>query len=323
MPRKKKEEPPVPAEPVKDAPDGREVAGALLKNSDLIWVEGQRDLSPVFGHDPIQVVETARRVAGALVPILIEQKLFKVINGRKFVYVDGWTTMTAMLGVFPHVVWSRRVPHEDACIYESRVEMRTVHGHVISAGEAMCSSREENWADREEFQIRSMAETRAVGKACRVGFAWILKLAGYEGTPAEEMDGINPEPAPDRTKPPPPPPPAPPKAEEPEPKKDPGKETVKKRTADRQKAAAGRKKGTEDPKTWLPPMPWINFFDEALKLVPMETKDATLTWLHTPDHRKPVEWARAAFKLAERFAGNKDFPELPESMIDTLKEAQT
>ena len=32
-----------------------------------------------------------------------------------------------------------------------------------------------------------MAQTRATGKACRLAFSWIMALAGYEPTPAEEM----------------------------------------------------------------------------------------------------------------------------------------
>jgi hypothetical protein len=32
-----------------------------------------------------------------------------------------------------------------------------------------------------------MAQTRATGKACRLAFSWIMLLAGYEVTPAEEM----------------------------------------------------------------------------------------------------------------------------------------
>jgi hypothetical protein len=49
---------------------------------------------------------------------------------------------------------------------------------------------EKNWATKPEFQLRSMAQTRACAKALRNAFAWIPVLAGYEGTPAEEMDGV-------------------------------------------------------------------------------------------------------------------------------------
>lgn len=39
-----------------------------------------------------------------------------------------------------------------------------------------------------------MAATRATSKACRLSFSWIMTLAGFAGTPAEEMDFATKEP---------------------------------------------------------------------------------------------------------------------------------
>ena len=38
------------------------------------------------------------------------------------------------------------------------------------------------------FQLRSMAQTRAAAKALRNALAWVVVLAGYEPTPAEELE---------------------------------------------------------------------------------------------------------------------------------------
>ena len=40
------------------------------------------------------------------------------------------------------------------------------------------------------FQLRSMAQTRACAKALRNVLAWVVVLAGYQATPAEELDGL-------------------------------------------------------------------------------------------------------------------------------------
>ena len=40
------------------------------------------------------------------------------------------------------------------------------------------------------FQLRSMAQTRACSKCLRNVLAWVVVLAGYRPTPAEEMDGV-------------------------------------------------------------------------------------------------------------------------------------
>lgn len=39
------------------------------------------------------------------------------------------------------------------------------------------------------FQLRSMAQTRAASKVLSNVFRWVVQLAGYRGTPAEEIDG--------------------------------------------------------------------------------------------------------------------------------------
>lgn len=44
-------------------------------------------------------------------------------------------------------------------------------------------------ANRPRFARRSMALTRATGKACRLALSWIMALAGYQSCPAEEMEG--------------------------------------------------------------------------------------------------------------------------------------
>jgi hypothetical protein len=43
-----------------------------------------------------------------------------------------------------------------------------------------------------------MAQTRAVGKAFRNQLAWLMKAAGFEATPAEEMDFVHEEKKPSR-----------------------------------------------------------------------------------------------------------------------------
>jgi hypothetical protein len=40
------------------------------------------------------------------------------------------------------------------------------------------------------FQLRSMAQTRACAKAMRNALAWVVVLAGFRPTPAEELDGV-------------------------------------------------------------------------------------------------------------------------------------
>ncbi|MGO9960589.1 MAG: hypothetical protein ACLP50_32210 [Solirubrobacteraceae bacterium] len=164
--------------------------------------------------DPVEIIERATRVADALKGVIVKQRLFKSINGRDHVLVEGWTTLGSMLGVVPVATWSRRI--EPAIRYdvevvhyewvdkrkrekarshytvegydwEARVEARTMDGRTIGAAEAMCSRGELTWAKREDYALRSMAQTRATSKALRGPLGFIVALAGYATTPFEEM----------------------------------------------------------------------------------------------------------------------------------------
>lgn len=68
------------------------------------------------------------------------------------------------------------------------------------------------WVMRQGGMVSITGNTRATGKACRLAFSWIMRLAGYEATPAEEMPqpelpaattAPDPKPAPRREAPPP------------------------------------------------------------------------------------------------------------------------
>lgn len=162
-----------------------------------------RDLVPappppaLFGTtEPTEVIERATKIANALKTVVDTQKLYSLIPGRqkepsgqwvtvnrKYVRVEGWTTLGAMLGVFPVEVWCRKL--EDG--WEARVEARTLTGAVVGAAEAECTRAEKSWADRDDYALRSMAQTRATSKAMRLPLGWVMTLAGFEATPEEEM----------------------------------------------------------------------------------------------------------------------------------------
>lgn len=133
--------------------------------------------------DPMEVVEKASRVADALKLVLTKQGMVQNIQGRPHVRVEGWQTLGSMLGVVPVVVWTRET--EDG--WEARVEARTLDGRVVGAAEAMCTRKEKTWAKRDPYALRSMAQTRATSKALRGPLGFVVTLAGYEATPAEEM----------------------------------------------------------------------------------------------------------------------------------------
>lgn len=154
-------------------------------------------LGTISAGTPAALVQGATEAANALADVVRKAGLSVSIQGREFVRVEGWTTLATMLGVIAREVSTEA--REDGS-YVSTVELvRMSDGAVISRASAECGGPDEPmWQKRPPYARRSMAQTRATGKACRIAFSWIMSLAGYEGTPAEEMEGVSQAPAPRR-----------------------------------------------------------------------------------------------------------------------------
>lgn len=134
-------------------------------------------------EDPVEILQKAAKLADTLKKVLIEQKLITNIKGRDHVRVEGWTLLGTMLGVFPVCVWTRKLDNG----WEARVEARTLSGAVVGAAEAECLTSESTWSGRDDYALRSMAQTRATSKALRQPLGFVVSLAGFDPTPAEEM----------------------------------------------------------------------------------------------------------------------------------------
>jgi len=133
---------------------------------------------------PQDVIARATRIATELAALINSRKLYVPISGKKYVRVEGWSTLGAMLGVTPREISTTM--HEDGT-FEAMVEIVRSDGQVIGRGSAICGMDEPTWAKRPAYARRSMAITRATGKAFRLAYSWIMTLAGYEATPAEEI----------------------------------------------------------------------------------------------------------------------------------------
>ncbi len=148
----------------------------------------------LFGTtDPVMVVQKAREVADALKDVIVKQGLVSTISGKQYPRCEAWTLLGTMLGVYPVLVWTKQFETG----WEARVEARTRDGAIVGAAEAQCLADEKNWGNRDDFARRSMAQTRATAKCLRMPLGFVMTLAGYEPTPAEEM--IQEQPQPTRT----------------------------------------------------------------------------------------------------------------------------
>ena len=145
-------------------------------------VEAPKDLAV----DPEVALAGAQKAAKALLKI-VSQKRQIVINGNRYLTFEDWQTIGRFYGVTVGVASTG----ETANGYAARAVVYNREGTVISAAEAICTRSERKWKERDEYAIKSMAQTRACAKALRNVLAWVAVLAGFEGTPAEEIAGIN------------------------------------------------------------------------------------------------------------------------------------
>ena len=105
---------------------------------------------------------------------------------KNYVMVEGWQFAGGLLGLFPKVVEVKELGNGRWMAEVDIINQKTKE--PVSTGFALCSKEESRKKTFDEYAILSMAQTRAIGKAYRNLIGWVMKIAGYESTPAEEMD---------------------------------------------------------------------------------------------------------------------------------------
>lgn len=122
--------------------------------------------------------------------LIVQNKLYTQIKGKNYVNVEGWQIAGAFTGVFPIVEKVENQSEGSYFKYRAEVTLRDKDNNIVGSGMAICTNKEVGKTNFDEYAVASMAQTRAVGKAFRMKIGWLLKVAGYETTPAEEMDAI-------------------------------------------------------------------------------------------------------------------------------------
>lgn len=135
------------------------------------------------------------QLSNELSKLIKEKGLSSNIQGKQFVNVEGWQFAGASLGLMPIITETTDLtrrgtePGQVEIKYMAKCEVRNItSGQLVATGIALCSNFERTKKGFDEYAILSMAQTRAIGKAYRNLLAWLMKAAGFEATPAEEMD---------------------------------------------------------------------------------------------------------------------------------------
>jgi hypothetical protein len=145
-------------------------------------------MSELIQYDLSKPAQTLQ-LAAELQRFVKEQKLTVNIKGKSYPLVESWQFAGSQLGLIPIIQSVQNISTDSEVKYSATVEViRIADGLVVSRGFAICSNKEGNKRTWDEYAICSMAQTRATGKAFRNILSWLMKAAGFEATPAEEMD---------------------------------------------------------------------------------------------------------------------------------------
>ena len=146
----------------------------------------------LFGSDDPKVIgEKVVGLATFVKDIVTKGHLTSTISGREFVNVEGWEAAGVGIGLAAHIVSCVPTGPLDEEFnspgFVAVAELRNRDGQVISRAESSCERDESAWRNRNNYALRSMAQTRATGKVFRQVLGFVMTVAGYAGTPADEV----------------------------------------------------------------------------------------------------------------------------------------
>lgn len=146
-------------------------------------------------------------VADVLAKFVKERNLSVDVRGKQYLFVEGWQLVFAFFGLTvvaqepialnqPNEMLPNRLNPgtpgtKPAIIYQCHAIVKNSLQRVVGQGFAIAGNDEDKLKNYERFALFSYAQTRAISKAGRNMLSFIIKMAGFEGTPFEEMgDGM-------------------------------------------------------------------------------------------------------------------------------------
>lgn len=178
---------------------------------------------------PEQVLAEAQEAAKALISVISQKKNPVMFGGEQYIEREDWGTVAKFFGCTAKIVATDTVEFDGAKGFKAVAVCLDRNQNEISRAESMCLSNEENWGEvpvyrwedeldangkkiwvegkngkkgyykgkkiqdgtrpKPLFQLFSMAQTRAEAKVLKSVFGYVVVLAGYRPSVAEEMTG--------------------------------------------------------------------------------------------------------------------------------------
>jgi hypothetical protein len=161
---------------------------------------------------PEEILIEAQQAATALQKRIAGKKKPVIFNGEQYIENDDWQMLAHFFNYAPKIESTEFVQYGEIRGFKAvAVLLNERTSAVVGRGEALCLDEEDNWGTRTKyewqndprgggrkkvavgevntplFQLASMAQTRACNKAMSNKLKWVVSLAGYSTTPAEDM----------------------------------------------------------------------------------------------------------------------------------------
>lgn len=161
------------------------------QNGQIIKAKGE---GVSLAASPVKMVKDGQRAAKALMDVIrVNPKWAVNIQNNEYLVYEAWQTVAQFFGcAIDTSTKPEYKQYGDAIGFEAIanvIDKKT--GVKIGGATALCLNDEANWRNKPLFQLESMAQTRAGSKALRNQFSWVVVLAGYKPTPAEEVVGTD------------------------------------------------------------------------------------------------------------------------------------
>lgn len=142
--------------------------------------------------DPQRIIDNAIKVSKILKDVVdnSKKKSIIVVNNNEYLMFSAWQTIAQFYGFTAQTEWTKKLIDNNGRFqgYQAKAVLVNLRsGQTHPGAEAVCHTVEQNWNGKPEFTLMSMAQTRACSKTLANKFRWVAVLAGYEGTPGEEM----------------------------------------------------------------------------------------------------------------------------------------
>jgi len=110
-------------------------------------------------EEPEKRIDQVRKVAIILQQIVKDAGCSTRIGNKDHLHIEGWQTIASFFGVIAGTEYSKPLFRDGKVIgYEAKAAVFK-NGQKISPGaEAICTREEDNWRDRDEYAIKSMAQ---------------------------------------------------------------------------------------------------------------------------------------------------------------------